>query len=73
MKNTRDGTDYKLIIKKTADIFPTAESFEINRIIPMEEEEEMMARTPPPPGQQPRKLRDKSNDFIRLLNIVFKK
>ena len=73
--NKRTGTDYKIIIKKTADIYPTAECFEIERLVSMEDEEVMIKR---PPREQdecqiPRKLKDKKNDFIRLLNIVFKK
>ena len=74
-RNQRTGTDYKMLIKKTADIYPTADTFEIERLVSMEDEEGMIQRLPREniEGQQPRRLKDKKNDFIRLLNIVFKK
>ena len=64
-----------MIIKKTADIYPTQENFQIERVVSMEEEESQMQRPPTDPieGQQPRRLKDKQNDFVRLLNIVFRK
>jgi hypothetical protein len=74
-KNKRTETDYKMMIKKTADIYPTADNFQIERFISMEDEEVMIQRPPRETreGEQPRRLKDKKNDFIRLLNIVFKK
>ncbi len=69
----RDNMEVRIIIKKTADIYPSADSFEIDRYVSMEEEEQMQNWPAPEPGAPPRRRKDKTNDFIRLLNVVFKK
>lgn len=50
--NARDGTKYKISIKKVADIFPTTDNFEIQAL---------------------ENTGNNRNDFIRMLNVIFKK
>lgn len=62
--NKRDERAYELSIKKVADIYPTPERFLINQIAPNELYE---VENP----DRPKK--DKTTDFLRFLNLIFKK
>ena len=65
--NPSDKTEYKIIIKRTADIYPSNEKFEIDTI------KEGMSLVKIGDERTGKPKKDRSNDFIRFLNLIFKK
>jgi hypothetical protein len=58
---------------KVAIIYPTETNLEFDRLISIEEEHKIRLSARKVEGDEPIISRDKRNDFIRMLNIVFKK
>ncbi len=54
----RDNNPIKIIIKKTADIYPTSDNFEINQYISIGEEEKLQKRRPHIEGEFKPRIKD---------------
>jgi hypothetical protein len=71
--NPSTKIEYKIIIKKTADIYPSSEKFEIEEMI--DDMSSMQMNEYKSVDEMARKSirSDRTKDFIRFLNLVFKK